>query len=98
MRDDKRNRVISATVKLQPRRASLRQTERRKDVNEHIKAVNNEHIKAVNDSSGDLDRPDDILAPEFSDEELEAEGVGTAKFTWGTAGGYLTSTPQCCNF
>jgi len=59
----------------------------------------NEHIKAVNDSSSDLDRPDDILAPEISDEELEAEGAGTVKFTWGTtAGGYISSTPQCCNF
>jgi hypothetical protein len=57
----------------------------------------NEHINAVNDSSSDLDRPDGILAPEFSDEELEAAGVGMAT-TFQSAGGYLTSTPQCCNF
>jgi hypothetical protein len=58
----------------------------------------NEHIKAMKDSSSDVDRPGDILAPEFSDEELEAAGCAGAPTTWESAGGYLTSTPQCCNF
>jgi hypothetical protein len=56
----------------------------------------NEHIKAVNDSSSDLDRPDDILAHQISDEELEAAAAPAITMT--TAGGYLSSTPQCCNF
>lgn len=57
----------------------------------------NEHIKAVNDSSSDLDRPDDILAHEISDEELEAAAAGP-KITLQTAGGYLSSSAQCCSF
>jgi hypothetical protein len=57
----------------------------------------NEHIKAMNDSGSDLDRPEDILTPEISDEELEAATAGQA-ITAYTAGGWMSSTPQCCNF
>ena len=55
----------------------------------------NEHIKTVNDDSGDLDKADDILACEASDEELEAAAAPAV--TYGTFGGWLSSTPQCCS-
>jgi hypothetical protein len=56
----------------------------------------NEYTKTANDSSSDLDKGDDILAFEVSDEELEA--AATPVITYGTAGGWLSSTPQCCSF
>jgi hypothetical protein len=56
----------------------------------------NEPAKTVNDSSCDHDRADDILACEVSDEELEA--AANPAVTYNTAGGWLSSTPQCCSF
>ena len=55
-----------------------------------------EETKMVNDGVSDLDKPDDILIYEASDEELEA--AATPVVTYGTAGGWLSSTPQCCSF
>jgi hypothetical protein len=55
----------------------------------------NEQTKVADERSGELDNADDILACEASDEELEAAAAPV--ITYGTFGGWLSSTPQCCS-
>jgi hypothetical protein len=55
----------------------------------------NEHTNTMNESSSDLAKADDILAQAASDEELEA--AAGPMITYGTFGGWMSSTPQCCS-
>jgi hypothetical protein len=56
----------------------------------------NDHSKTPNETGSDLERPDAILSFDVSDEELEA-AAANPMVTYGSFGGWLSSTPQCCS-
>jgi hypothetical protein len=56
----------------------------------------NEDSKAASETGSGVERPDALLSFEVSDEELEA-AAANPMVTYGSFGGWLSSTPQCCS-
>ena len=62
----------------------------------HDDTVGNGRMDAMDEKTVSVNDDFSVIYNEASDEELEAAAAGLLG-SWGTAGGWMSSTPQCCS-